>query len=343
MVNLDDEIIHFITKCYKEVLKRPPDAIGLSHYLKHIKEERISKNDLSNILKSSEEYAKLISSSKIETNVIDVTKGTKEQLNSEINNSNLKTLKEYLENCRIIHGPKGELHDYVTDAFYRFVKTLQMIPTSKTGKLLEIGSNPYFLTTLLKKFRNFEWHGSNYFSTKDTSLTQTVVNEKYGDRFSYQSNLFNIEEEKFPFDNETFDFVLFCEVIEHLIKDPIHVLNQIHRVLKNNGTLILTTPNVARKSNIEKLEHGKNIYDPYSNHGIYGRHNREYTKDELIEILTKTGFNVKMVFTKFVHIKKPDENWWKLDDSDNFRGDYIFISAQKNREFKDYRPSWLFR
>jgi len=343
LVNLDEEIIHFITKCYNEVFKRSPDAIGLSHYLKQIKEKKISKNDLSDILKSSEEFEKLIGSSKIKKNVIDVTIGTKEQLNSEINNNNLNILKEYLETCRIIPGPKGELHDYVTDAFYRFIKTLQMIPTTSNGKLLEIGSNPYFLTTLLKKFRNFEWFGSNYFSTKDNSITQTIINEKYSDKFSYKSSLFNIEKERFPFDNETFDYVLFCEVIEHLTEDPIHVLNQIHRILKKNGTLILTTPNVARKSNIEKLQHGENIYDPYSHHGIYGRHNREYTKNELYEILTKLGFNVKMIFTKFVHFQRPDENWWELKDLDNFMGDYIFISVEKDREFKEYRPSWLFR
>lgn len=198
------------------------------------------------------------------------------------------------------------------------------------------------MTILLKKFRNFDYHGSNFFSTQDDTVTQNVVNEKYGDKYVLTSTLFNIEN-KFPYDDEFFDYVLFCEVIEHLIKDPIQVIQQIHRVLKPNGTLILTTPNVARASNIEKLQKGENIYDPYSGYGVYGRHNREYTVNELSEILSNSGFKIQKKFTKFVHINYPDKNWWKLKDHDNYKGDYIFISAKKHKPFKEFKPTWLYR
>ena len=33
--------------------------------------------------------------------------------------------------------------------------------------------------------------------------------------------------------------------LEHLQKDPMHMMTEIHRVLKANGTLVLTTPNAV--------------------------------------------------------------------------------------------------
>ncbi len=53
----------------------------------------------------------------------------------------------------------------------------------------------------------------------------------------------NIENDRFPFSDNVFDLVIFAEIIEHLLNDPCRVMREIKRVLKPNGTLILTTPN----------------------------------------------------------------------------------------------------
>lgn len=46
-----------------------------------------------------------------------------------------------------------------------------------------------------------------------------------------------------PYDDNTFDYVIFMEVIEHLY-NPDFVVHEIRRVLKNGGHLILSTPNI---------------------------------------------------------------------------------------------------
>ena len=46
---------------------------------------------------------------------------------------------------------------------------------------------------------------------------------------------------KLEFDEETFDLVFILEVIEHL-QEPKIAIDQIYRVLKSNGTIILSTP-----------------------------------------------------------------------------------------------------
>lgn len=48
---------------------------------------------------------------------------------------------------------------------------------------------------------------------------------------------------RIPLDDETFDICFSIEVIEHL-NNPQNVINEMHRVLKPNGMLFLSTPNV---------------------------------------------------------------------------------------------------
>ncbi len=47
---------------------------------------------------------------------------------------------------------------------------------------------------------------------------------------------------KLPFNNNTFDLIWCSEVIEHL-KDPAKTIKEFNRILKDNGEMILTTPN----------------------------------------------------------------------------------------------------
>ena len=42
----------------------------------------------------------------------------------------------------------------------------------------------------------------------------------------------DIENEKIPFENDWFDFILFNEIFEHLRIDPIYTLREVNRVLK---------------------------------------------------------------------------------------------------------------
>ncbi len=47
---------------------------------------------------------------------------------------------------------------------------------------------------------------------------------------------------KLPFKNNEFDLIWCSEVIEHLI-NPTETISEFHRILKNNGKMIITTPN----------------------------------------------------------------------------------------------------
>lgn len=167
-------------------------------------------------------------------------------------------------------------------------------------------------------------------------------------RFTFQH--FNIENDSFPYADGEFDVVIFAEIIEHLLNDPCKVMREIKRVLKPNGTLILTTPNVARLENVARMISGTNIYDPYSGYGPYGRHNREYNRHELDQLLRFEGFEPTECFTADVHANNAQAfyNVENIADLLRFRehdlGQYIFVKAVAlSNKASMKRPAWLYR
>jgi 2-polyprenyl-3-methyl-5-hydroxy-6-metoxy-1,4-benzoquinol methylase len=116
---------------------------------------------------------------------------------------------------------------------------------------------------------------------------------------------------------------LFCEVIEHLVQDPAWALFNLASRLRVGGHIILTTPNPARLENISRLIfHSGSPGDPISGYGIHGRHNREYTLDELTSLLTGTGFKVLRSRT----IDVAPGPWSKAAEVSGY-GQYILIQG----------------
>lgn len=263
-------------------------------------------------------------------------------------------LFNYVTSVRVHDAPEAEILAYGTHDFRRFVYTWGMSRDVK-GKCLELGGNPYFTTMLLKKFSNLDISLANYFGLQENGEHFQSVNyrelgsdELKSEKFAFQH--FNVENDEFPYQDGEFDLVIFAEIIEHLLNDPCKVLREIKRVLKPNGVMILTTPNVARLENVTRLISGTNIYDPYSGYGPYGRHNREYNRHELDQLLRFEGFEPTDAFTADVHNNNAnsfcavDKVADLLRYRENDLGQYIFIKAiSKPCASKTQRPSWLYR
>jgi glycosyltransferase involved in cell wall biosynthesis/SAM-dependent methyltransferase len=267
---------------------------------------------------------------------------------ADLDGRTVADLREYLSESIVSPEARTELLGYIQEALGRFIRTMCLVP-EKTGSLLELGANPYFLTLLLKKFRNYDLHLANYFSERhpydiEKIYEQRIVNTRHGEEHVFTYRMFNIEKDRFPYRDDSFDVVLFCEIVEHLTSDPVAAFGEIHRILKPAGALVLTTPNVARRENIHRLANNENIYDAYSRYGIYGRHNREYTTAELAQLLTALGFSIEQVCTHDVH---PDAAIVKKSsltvEETGSQGQYIFLRASKSGTFSPSHPSWLYR
>ena len=93
------------------------------------------------------------------------------------------------------------------------------------------------------------------------------------------------------------DVVIMSELIEHLV-DPDSALDEVHRVLRPGGTLLLSTPNLAAWYNRGLLALGiQPVFSEVSLRGVYGRpgsqvvgHLHMFTRRALAELLTARGF-----------------------------------------------------
>ena len=260
-------------------------------------------------------------------------------------------LRNLVRSVRVHDAPPEELKNYVDADFKRFVYTLGLVPEKSGQAILELGANPYFTTTLLRKFRDPKLSLANFFDGSHAEGEQTVTTDETGEVVDYAYQQFNCEKDRFPYADDSFDVVLFCEIIEHLLADPVHALGEIRRVLKPDGILVLTTPNVARLENVARIVAGENPYDPYSPHGPYGRHNREYTPRDLHELLSANGFNIRTMFTADVHpSSSPSVSLRALaplvKDRPTDLGQYIFCQCSISPDAKTrdlVRPPWLYR
>ena len=102
----------------------------------------------------------------------------------------------------------------------------------------------------------------------------------------------DILEQPFPLPDNTFDFVTFTEVLEHLPTWPLRPLLEMARVLKPGGLLVLSTPNVAKLQNRMRLMAGRNIYtslETMISLSVYKRHVREYTLAEVKALVSRAG------------------------------------------------------
>lgn len=179
-------------------------------------------------------------------------------------------------------------YKYFYDQKNRYIYTLKLIEKYFTsGKVLDIGSVPCQFLRILSKLG---------YDVIGLDVTPDRV-EKFNKKHSLNVLKCNIDFEKIPVESNTFDLVLFLEVIEHLRINPITTLREIKRVLKPNGIMILSTPNLYALHTITRFITGRGLFDAYKEfdklekYGHMG-HSRLYHRKELKEFLTKTGFEV---------------------------------------------------
>ncbi|MEM3365319.1 MAG: class I SAM-dependent methyltransferase [Candidatus Bathyarchaeia archaeon] len=126
--------------------------------------------------------------------------------------------------------------------YQRYRETLNLLlkNVSEGAEILDVGCSPGYLTFAMHKL-GFKVQGV------DLNPNQCIKEIRESGIAIKRCNLDN---EPLPFEKECFDAVVFTEVIEHLNPWRINsVLQEIKRVLKPYGMLILSTPNLAALEN----------------------------------------------------------------------------------------------
>jgi len=125
--------------------------------------------------------------------------------------------------------------------------------------------------------------------------------ERYA-RHGVATQSVRLEDYILPFDDDSFDVVIMCEVLEHLNFNPLPLLKEINRLGRQNSIFYLSLPNAAQIRNRIRALRGQalginikeffNQLDPRSSEIVNG-HWREYTGAEVQEILVALGYRIE--------------------------------------------------
>ena len=255
---------------------------------------------------------------------------------------------------------------YQLDHGYRLWRSIQLIAEHVSAdrplRVLELGSAPYFFSALMYHYFNYELIGSNVqagvMPHKSDEIERVSVKLRHGKAGQVDTlpvYMFNFELDRFPFEDGEFDLVICMEVIEHLAYSPSHMLAEAHRVLKSGGTLLLTTPNAIDLNKTIRMVRNKSIAFEYSGYGVYGRHNREFTGQELAELSADCGYRIRQV--QLENVYQQFKNWPLRDflysvlmSTTNLpapyfinKRDYIFVVAEATGNYRlDYSDKFYY-
>lgn len=209
--------------------------------------------------------------------------------------------------------PNDDARAYLNMHIERMVRTLTLVPPpGPTRRALELGAYMQ-MTPVLQDIFGYEEVRAAYYGRCGSVETKaaTIGGQE---TFRCDVDLFDAEKDTFPYPDQHFDTVLACEIIEHLLHDPMHMLLEIRRVLVDQGTVILTTPNIASFGSFTRIlqAHGHpQICSKYADPRrdvARGEvpHVREYTAQELGEAVQAAGFQISFLFTENVSGRRPE-------------------------------------
>lgn len=228
---------------------------------------------------------------------------------------------------------------YIRHHRHRLLDTLTLIPRGNgTQRLLELSSYLQMPPLISHYGKYAEVEVTGYWNQGPKKKSRTISSRETGEEFRFQMQRLNVERDEFPYPDDYFDVVLCCELIEHLSEDPMHMISEINRILKWDGLVIITTPNVSSAVSIQEILKGRSpyIYGNYNreniNYGLSDRHNREYTPEDVRIVLESGGFEVAELFTKDTW-NTPGPEVMKLLEKTGvpleMRGDNIFAVGRK--------------
>ncbi|RKS97744.1 class I SAM-dependent methyltransferase [Chryseobacterium defluvii] len=152
--------------------------------------------------------------------------------------------------------------------------------------ILEIGhGNAGHLKTILNKANHIKYTGI------DISETMHLEAKKLNREWEHQVDFVLYEGKKLPFKDKTFDKIVTVNTV-YFWEEPIAFLNEVHRVLKDNGTFVLT---FGQKDFMEKLPFTAFNFTLYNN-------------SEMEELISESEFKRMKISEKEEEVKSKTTN-----------------------------------
>ncbi|HYR68887.1 MAG TPA: methyltransferase domain-containing protein [Candidatus Dormibacteraeota bacterium] len=172
------------------------------------------------------------------------------------------------------------------------------------GNLLDIGTTQF--TFLLKKLTPHKIFTIDYTS----GFRQRCADHD----IAFETH--DITSPALPFGGQRFDLIVFTEVFEHLLANPVRVFSKLKSMLTDNGSLIVGTPNLASLQKRILLLLNRPILDwptwEVGDEDIHGHgHNRIYVRKELTAFIEKAGLTVTVAgYSLSMDFTEPQAGPW---------------------------------
>lgn len=115
----------------------------------------------------------------------------------------------------------------------------------------------------------------------------------------------NAEEMDLPFDDVSFDIVIFGDVLEHL-RDPLGMLKKCHARMNKGGVVITSIPNLMHYTVMRQLING---HFQYESDGLLDRtHIHFFTAYEILNMFGEAGFEVEEALSTVVGSPSEEED-----------------------------------
>lgn len=182
-----------------------------------------------------------------------------------------------------LHAEKHELIDahnfrsreeYVLHLIHSFAY-VQAATFAEGKTVLDLGCNTGYGTELLSKV------AKRVVGVDVSKEAISIAKKQYG---NFDIDFHLIDGKQLPFDDNEFDVIISCQVIEHIVDYNVY-LNELKRVLSSTGIVIFTTPNA-----LLRLDPGMEPWNKF--------HVREFKHSEL-QTLLETHFSVVKIMGLF--------------------------------------------
>lgn len=177
------------------------------------------------------------------------------------------------------------------DHYQHMIRHIKSIYDLKNIKhLLDIGGVPGHIPTMLK-YIGFDIDVVDIRPERSKTLFDSMKIKYY---------TVDVERETLPFSDNTYDLVIFSEIIEHLRNTPFKALGEVYRVLKPGGICLLSTPQITmlmRWRFLLRHDYQGDIVGEYEKMDTLGHmgHMRLYSKNEIGRILKYLDFNILQI------------------------------------------------
>lgn len=178
---------------------------------------------------------------------------------------------------------RREYIDGSISRLYRFFKNMTLTRLDFAGPTLDVASGRGLLFPALRRF---------FPALLPYRIAEMKRWELDYDGCHIDGCSFELEKDRLQFEDGAFGVAVFCDILEHLVVDPLWPLFELNRVLRPGGRIIINTPNAMGAFRLLSILNGQNpaTESQIKPSSIYQRHNREWTPEELRQGLACCGF-----------------------------------------------------